>query len=391
MPVPVVPEMGFPARMPSPQDHDAELLAAGGLAAVVIRNKEKILDRFCDRAQSTLESARREPHPVIIDTLPAFITRIAMALRGVHELEYASKSSNVAMAHGDERARYTNYSLAELLKEYQFLREILSDVLRSEAEPSAREWQVVHRSVDEAMAEAATAYVDVQDSFREMLTAALTHDFRGPLQSASNFLELMRREPDDAVRDTISRRIAENLQRVARMIAGLLDASRSNAGERLSVSASECDLRRLLEEVIDDLEPRRRQHVVLDIPESAEAFWDREKIHRAVYNLLDNACKYSTPHSTVTVRAVPTHDRVQISVHNFGDPIPLEDQPTLFKAFRRTLVAQRSGKMGWGLGLVQVQAIAEAHGGGVGVESDVTHGTTFTLDLLRDVRDLRAK
>jgi signal transduction histidine kinase len=377
--------------MPTPPDHDADLLAAGGLAAVIIRNKEKILDRFCNRAQQSLDSARREPHPVIIDTLPAFITRIAMALRGVHEVEYASRSSNIAMAHGDERARYTNYSLAELLKEYQFLREILADVLRAEAKPGEREWLVVHRSVDEAMAEAATAYVEVQDSFREMLTAALTHDFRGPLQSASNFLELMRREPDEALRDAISRRIAENLQRVARMIAGLLDASRSNAGERLSVSAADCDLRPLLEDVIGDLEPRRRQHVVLDMPEPVGTFWDREKIHRAVYNLLDNACKYSTPHTAVTLRAVQTHDRVQIAVHNFGDPIPLEDQPTLFKAFRRTMVAQRSGKAGWGLGLVQVQAIAEAHGGGVGVESDPANGTTFTLDLLRDIRDLRTK
>jgi signal transduction histidine kinase len=375
--------------MSTPPDHDAELLAAGGLAAVIIRNKEKILERFCDRAQHTLESARREPHPVIIDTLPAFITRIAMALRGVHEIEYASRSSNIAIAHGDERARYTNYSLAELLKEYQFLREILADVLRAEAAPSDHDWRVVHRSVDEAMAEAATAYVQVQDSFREMLTAALTHDFRGPLQSASNFLELMRREPDEALRDAISRRIAENLQRVARMIAGLLDASRSNAGERLSVNASEGDLRSLLEEVVGDLEPRRRQHVLLDMPEPVETFWDREKVHRAVYNLLDNACKYSTPHTTVTLRAVQSHDRVQIAVHNFGDPIPEEDQPTLFKAFRRTMVAQRSGKAGWGLGLVQVQAVAEAHGGGVGVESDATNGTTFTLDLLRDIRDLR--
>jgi signal transduction histidine kinase len=211
------------------------------------------------------------------------------------------------------------------------------------------------------------------------------------LQSASNFLELMRREPDEALRDAISRRIAENLQRVARMIAGLLDASRSNAGERLSVSAADCDLRPLLEDVIGDLEPRRRQHVVLDMPEPVGTFWDREKIHRAVYNLLDNACKYSTPHTAVTLRAVQTHDRVQIAVHNFGDPIPLEDQPTLFKAFRRTMVAQRSGKAGWGLGLVQVQAIAEAHGGGVGVESDPANGTTFTLDLLRDIRDLRTK
>ena len=375
--------------MTAPQDHDADLLAAGGAAAVLIRYKELILDRFCKRAQESLESARREPHPVLIDTLPAFITRVAMAVRGVHELEYASRSSNIALAHGNERARFTNYSLRDVLQEYQFLRQILVDVLRAEANPTDHEWDVVHRSVDMAMAEAATAYVEVQDGFREKLVASLTHDFRGPLQSASNYLELMRREPDESLRNAIARRIGENLQRVGRMISGLLDASRSNAGERLKLEATDCNLRNLVEDVIDDLDPSRRPYVKLHMAESMIVHWDAEKIRRAVHNLLDNACKYSPPQSPVSVRVVPTHERVHISVHNFGDPIAKEDQPTVFKAYRRTTGAELSGKSGWGLGLTQVQAIAEAHGGSVAVESDPTDGTTFTIDLLKDVRDLR--
>ena len=94
-------DLGSASRMNAPQDHDVELLAAGGVPAVVIRNKEKILDRFCKSVQKSLESARRTPHPVLIDTLPAFITRVAMAVRGIHEVEYASKSSNIALAHGN--------------------------------------------------------------------------------------------------------------------------------------------------------------------------------------------------------------------------------------------------------------------------------------------------
>jgi signal transduction histidine kinase len=389
--VPFVSGLRFAARMNAPQDHDTELLAAGGLSAVVIRNKEGILDEFCRCVQEKLESARREPHAVLIDTLPAFITRVALALRGVHEIDYASKSSNLALAHGNERARFTTYSLADVLKEYQYLREILMDVLRKQASPTVDEWKIVHRSVDEAMAEAATAYVEVQEGFREMLTASLTHDFRGPLQTASNYLELMRREPDEALRNTIARRISENLQRVGRMIAGLLDASRSNAGERRSLDLAEASLRDLLEEIVADLDPGRRKQVKLFMVQSVDVFWDREKVRRAIHNLVDNACKYSTPQTDVTLRVVPTHDRVHVSVHNFGEPIAKEDQPSLFKAYRRTTSAQMSGKLGWGLGLTLVQAVAEAHGGSVGVESDPVNGTTFTIDLMRDVRDLRVK
>jgi signal transduction histidine kinase len=375
--------------MGTPQDYDGKLLAAGGVAAVLIRNKEKFLERFCERAQGSLPSARREPHPVIIDTLPAFVTRLAMALQAIHDLEFASQGSNIAVAHGNERARFTRYSLAEVLKEYQFIREILVDLLRSEGHPSEAEWDVVHRSVDEAMAEAATEYVEVQDNFREMFAAALTHDFRGPLSNAWNYLELMRRDADPQRREDFARRAAQNLERMSRMVAALLDASRSNAGERLALDAEDGEMKSLLLEVVNDLDAQRRQRVVIDIPEECVVFWDRDKLRRAVYNLLDNACKYSKHGSEITLRALSTHGRLQISVHNFGEPIPPEDQPTLFRPFRRTSQAQRSGKAGWGLGLVQVQAIAEAHGGSVAVESDATRGTTFTLDLLRDIRDLR--
>lgn len=54
--------------------------------------------------------------------------------------------------------------------------------------------------------------------------------------------------------------------------------------------------------------------------------------------------------------------------------------------YQRSAAAARSGKSGWGLGLALVEAIAEAHGGAVGVESTAEEGTTFTLDVIRDVR-----
>lgn len=381
------PELSALGAAISPQDHDASLLRGEGLAAVLIRNKEEILRRFCDRAQS-LKGARREPLPVLIDTLPAFITRVAMALAGTDYLQYASQFSSIALQHGDERARFTSYSLTELLKEYQFLREILADVLTTQARPTEEEWKCVHRSVDEAMGEAASAFVQAHDTFRELFTAALTHDFRGPLSSAWNYLELMRRDADPAQREQFAQRAIHNLQRIGRMIASLLDASRSNAGERLDLALEQCDVGKLLEEVIGDLEMRLRSRVRLDLPAPLEAFWDPEKVRRAIDNLLDNALKYSPEGSQVTVRAISTHRRIGISVHNVGEPISEAERFTLFQPFRRAAAAQRSGKGGWGLGLPQVQVIAEAHGGSVGVESNAQDGTTFTLDLLEDVREL---
>jgi hypothetical protein len=77
------------------------------------------------------------------------------------------------------------------------------------------------------------------------------------------------------------------------MISSLLDASRSNAGERLVLDAGDCEVRELLDEIIGDLEPRAQHRVLLDMPAGIQAFWDCEKIRRALYNLLDNAVVFA--------------------------------------------------------------------------------------------------
>jgi signal transduction histidine kinase len=374
---------------PSPQDHDARLLAQGGLPALIIRNKEQLLEDFCQRVQQDLPGARRASHPVLIDTLPAFITRIAMALSDQEQLDFATQYTSIPLQHGNERARFTRYTLAEVLREHQFLRELLADLFVRAGDVGEAQWRILHRSIDEAMADSATSFVAVHDNFREMFIAALTHDFRGPLSSAWNYLELMRRGVDRKEQEEYANRAARSLARIGSMIGNLLDAGRSNAGERLAVDPSACDVAELLVDVIADLESRPRERVQLDVPASILAYWDREKVRRAVFNLLDNAIKYSTPASKITVRAIETEGRVHVSVHNLGDVIALEDQRTLFEPYRRSTLAQKSGKSGWGLGLVQVEAIAEAHGGVVNVDSRPENGTTFTLDLVRDVRDLR--
>jgi signal transduction histidine kinase len=113
-------------------------------------------------------------------------------------------------------------------------------------------------------------------------------------------------------------------------------------------------------------------------------------MRQALHNLVENAVKYGQSKTAITVRVVETHERLLLSVHNFGDPIPPNYLHTLFKPYRRAPNAARSGKTGWGLGLALVQTIAEAHGGSVGVESDAQTGTTFTIDVLRDPRELEA-
>lgn len=372
--------------MDAPQDHDRTLLEHGGTPAAVIRNKEKLLHLFCERAQSDLEGARNVAHPIIIDTLPHFITRLALALAPGSGMEFASQYSNIALQHGNERARFTGYTLTEIIKEYQFIREILVEVLRAEANPSEAEWAIVHRSVDESIAQAVGAFVRVHDGVRELLTATLTHDFRGPLSNAWNFVELMRRTNDETRREQFAERAVSNLRRLERMVSELLDISRRNAGEKMSLEAQETEAGKLVKEVLEEFSALAAGRLVLSMDRPVDVYWGAKRMCQAVHNLIENAIKYGCADTQITVRVLETHERVHVSVHNFGEPIPPEEQATLFQPYQRASAAARSGKSGWGLGLALVEAIAEAHGGVVSVESTVEDGTTFTIDVLRDLR-----
>ncbi len=348
------------------------------------------MERFRDRVRATLPAAMREAPPMIINTLPAFLTRLALALVPGSKLSFASEYSNIAVQHGSERAKLTGYSLGEVIHEYQILRELLVDALRDETKLTAGEWHIVHRSIDEAMAQAASAFIEVQSNFRELFTAALTHDFRGPLQNAINYLELIRRDADPGQRGHFATRAVTNLRRVDQMIGVLLDVTRSNSGARLSVRIEPCEAGRVVRDVIDDLSLRSGDRFVLDVEQPIHGYWDCERLKQAVENLLTNAVKYGKPDSKITTRVSELHGRLFISVHNVGEPIPEVELPVLFLPFRRSMAAEKSQKDGWGLGLVLVQAIAEAHGGSVAVESTREDGTTFTIDILCDARNLRS-
>jgi signal transduction histidine kinase len=371
--------------MSSPILNDEDLERAGGTAALLIRSKQRILELFVARVHRSLHDASRESLSMIVDTLPAFLSQMGRVLATPNPLDYASECSTIARQHGDERAKLTDYSLLEVLREYQILREILMEVLAGKTLRDV-DRVAIHRSIDEAMAEAAAAFVRVHDRFRELFVAALTHDFRGPLGNAHNYLEILRRSPDHPEREHLAIRAMLNLRSVDRMIVELLDVTRRRAGQRLPLELRACEATALVREVAEELRARAGDRFVLELREPIDVYWGCERVRQAVHNLLENALKYSPPDSPITVRVEESLGRVIIQVHNTGPHIPASEQEKLFRPFTRSAAAENSATRGWGLGLVLVQAIAEAHGGSASVDSADDRGTTFTFDILRDVR-----
>ncbi|NMO21893.1 PAS domain-containing protein [Pyxidicoccus fallax] len=233
-----------------------------------------------------------------------------------------------------------------------------------------------------------TARLEEEHDLREKFVATLTHDLRTPLTAAKlNAQMVARKASDPNALYKLSARIIENLDRADQMIRDLLDANRFRAGEGLLLEVSECELTALTRETLEELALVHGDRFVLEAPGPIQGHWSCGGLRRILENLCNNAIKYGARDHGVTVTlAEHGADAVSLSVHNWGNPIPPEDQKLLFQQYRRLDSAQARAQKGWGLGLTLVEGLAQAHRGSVRVDSTRETGTTFTVTLARDLR-----
>ena len=216
----------------------------------------------------------------------------------------------------------------------------------------------------------------------EQFVSTLSHDMRNPLFIARASAEMIGKNPTNIeLNRNFAEKIIENIDRANQMIQDLLDSNRIRSGAKLTVIKSECDLGKMISLVSEDLSQIYGKKFVVTCSESLVGQFDCNGIRRAIENLVTNAVKYGDAKKPITLSAKQNDYEIHIKVHNFGNPIPLKDQATLFDHFHRSESAQLSGQHGWGIGLTLVKGITEAHDGRVDVKSSANEGTTFSLIL----------
>jgi signal transduction histidine kinase len=146
------------------------------------------------------------------------------------------------------------------------------------------------------------------------------------------------------------------------------------------------DVSAFFREVIHDWEKKlanKQLNVVIDVPHDFPTIRaDRVRLQEALYNMIDNAVKYSSEHGEVRLMARRRDNEIVLSVSDQGIGIGKEDLPRIFERFYRVDKARsRDTVHGTGLGLAIVKHIAQTHGGRVEAESDVGNGTTIRVVL----------
>ena len=221
------------------------------------------------------------------------------------------------------------------------------------------------------------------EAVRRDFVANVSHELRTPVGAMGVLAETLAEEADPEVMRRLASRITGEAERAGRLIDGLLDLSRIEAGG--SGDGGTLDVDAVVAAAVERVEPLAQQLGVdlLSLPGPAGAVvrGDERQLVSAVVNLLENAVKYSPAGSAVVVETSAVGGWVDVVVRDQGIGIPAKDLERIFERFYRVDRARSRETGGTGLGLSIVRHVATNHGGEVLVESQEGLGSTFTLRL----------
>ncbi len=213
--------------------------------------------------------------------------------------------------------------------------------------------------------------------------SAVSHEFRTPLTSMRHLAELLK----DGQVGTESRRqqyyevLAREAERLHRFVETLLNFGRMDAGAEQYRFERE-DPASLVLQIVDEFRAEPIGHRRINVSTNGglpPARIDREAFARALWNLLDNAAKYSADDAPIEVELGLEGTRIAISVRDRGPGIPAAEHKRIFEKFVRGAAARELGVKGTGVGLALVSHVVRGHGGDVRLTSDVGRGSTFTI------------
>jgi signal transduction histidine kinase len=218
--------------------------------------------------------------------------------------------------------------------------------------------------------------------------ATVSHELRTPLTSIRYMLDLLRRGrvTEDDKRQSFYETLTIESERLSDIIENLLDFSKIEAGmkqydlERTEPTAFASDLAQRTQERFGPKGFRLEAEITKDLP---PAKIDKESLSRALYNLLDNAIKYSGTSRVIYLKARADSKNIYWEVKDKGIGIDLDEQKWIFDKFYRSSEFPGDNIKGSGIGLTLVKHIAEAHGGEIMVTSKKGYGSTFTLKIPR--------
>jgi len=244
---------------------------------------------------------------------------------------------------------------------------------------------------EDEVGELATAFNNMASSLekleesRSTFLANISHDLRTPMTSIAGIIDcILEGAIPKEKHNYYLQQIASEVRRLSRLVSSLLDISRMQAGER-KFNMTAFDVCEQARQILISFEKRldeKKLDVVFDCSsDNIMVYADADAIHQVIFNLIDNAVKFSNEGGCLTIKINAKEKKVYVSVLNTGKGIPDEDQPYIFDRFYKSDRSRGLDKTGVGLGLYIVRTIIERHGEEIRLRSEYGKDCEFTFTL----------
>lgn len=243
------------------------------------------------------------------------------------------------------------------------------------------------------IAELATAFNSMADSLanleymRSSFLANVAHDLRTPMTSISGFIDgiLSGAIPQEQQSYYLGV-IGQEIRRLSRLVSNLLDISRMEAGNRKfeKTPFDICETARIILLTFEAKIDAKKLNVEFDAPEDRlYVYSDKDAVYQVLYNLCDNAVKFSRDGGLYRITIKEAGDKVSVSVFDEGIGVSKEDLPNVFDRFYKSDKSRGLDRTGVGLGLYIVKTIMDNLGEQITVDSVQGEYCNFTLTLTK--------
>lgn len=229
-----------------------------------------------------------------------------------------------------------------------------------------------------------TDYRELERLKADFITT-VSHELRAPMGILKGYATMIQMVGDlNQQQKEYANKISDGLEGLDQMVGKLLDIGRIESGVELQYeSIAPMDL---IDHVVRLLQPQAAQRKVqilreLTLSQEVQIEADKTLLQQALYNLIDNAIKFSPLNGKVFLRLQMLDDKVVFEIQDQGPGIAPLDIPKIFDRGSSTNKGQEEGSKRGGLGLTIVKSIAERHNGRVYVKSNLGRGSTFFLEL----------
>ncbi len=227
--------------------------------------------------------------------------------------------------------------------------------------------------------------LESNEEMRRLFLANVSHDLRTPMTTISGFIDgILAGAVPEEKRDYYLGIVADETKRLSRLVSALLDITRIQVGER-KFNKTNFDICEMCRQVVISSVQRIEEknldvRFIFDL-DNMFVFADEDAIHQVIYNLVDNAIKFSYNNGVFEIRVKDEQQKISVSVYNEGQGVDEKDIAYIFDRFYKGDKSRGLDKTGTGLGLYISRTIIEAHKEKINVESEYGSWCRFTFTL----------